>query len=90
VNVKSSSRENLLPFRPAETTRDQRAGLRLEIEKRGDFVVEIIEDRSLPVFHCIIQRGAEVVFWGQYTTRTEAEDAAEERLSLLSPCQNAA
>jgi len=66
------------------------AGLSLEIERRGDFIVEIIEDRSLPIFHCIIQRSNEIVFWGQYRTRRETEDAAEVCLGLLTRSEEAA
>jgi len=81
------SSENILPFptQQAHAANDHSAG-----DRRGDFIVEIIEDRSLPIFHCIIRRFNEIAFWGQYTTRREAEGAAEACLGFLTRSEEAA
>lgn len=59
--------------------------------RREPFVAAIVQDRSLTaVFHCIIQRSAEIVFWGQFTTQQEAEQAAEVQLDYLTEAEDAA
>ena len=75
----------------AETVEKQDPGeLRREI-RREPFVAAIVQDRSLTaVFHCIVQRSAEVVFWGQFTTQQEAEQAAKVQLDYLTEAEDAA
>lgn len=75
----------------AESAGAQHPGeLRREI-RREPFVAVIVQDRSLPaVFHCIVQRSAEIVFWSQFTTQQEAEQAAEIQLDYLSEAGEAA
>ena len=75
----------------AESAAAQHPGeLRREI-RREPFLAAIVQDRSLPaVFHCIVQRSADVVFWGQFTTQQEAEQAAELQLDHLSQDEEAA
>ena len=59
--------------------------------RREPFVAAIVQDRSLSaVFHCIVQRSAEVVFWGQFTTQQEAEQAAQVQLDYLTAAEDAA
>ena len=86
------SSENILPFptQQAHVADDHSAGLSFRIDRRGDFVVEIIEDRSLHIFHCIIRRSNEIAFWGQYTTRREAEGTAKMCLGFLTRSEEAA
>lgn len=75
----------------AESAEERHPGeLRREI-RREPFVAAIVQDRSLPaVFHCIVQRSAEVVFWGQFTTQQEAEQAGQVQLDYLTAAEDAA
>lgn len=88
INASVTDRDEI---ESAESAGAQHPGeLRREI-RREPFVAAIVQDRSLPaVFHCIVQRSAEVVFWGQFTTQQEAEQAAELQLDYFSGTEEAA
>lgn len=71
---------------------DKKQSGELTGEIRHDpFVAAIVQDTSVPsLFHCIVQRFAEVLFWGQFRTQREAEEAAETELDYLVRSEDAA
>lgn len=79
------------PENSEESGEKQHSGELIREIRREPFVAAIVQDRSLTaVFHCIVQRSAEVVFWGQFTTEQEAEQAAQVQLDYLTAAEDAA